>query len=405
MVDLEVKPVSDLLKVKRKAEKLERRGRYSEAGKLYQEIKQADDAVRCYLKAGLEDRALKVAPEEYSVEAVSKQWQNYILSLDRNGKRMEAMRCMLTAAGRLYSVEWEMLMKHFDDKACDKNQWGIWAEIRIAHIERQRGDYGLTRHEKPNWKEALSFLKAGNKEKAFEIFDRQVEFEEVDGGWSTSTLGGIPCDPLTKDDKSLWETIVRKYLEANNCRKLGSLEGWFHDRIPYDLLREVIKSQLVYQGWWKEILGRDGEFLKGAALYRAQQAIGIGIAGRMYLEAGKKDVEIEETIISYAEKIEHYDAVVFSLEQFGRLDEAVRYLEETPAHLIWPDSDKPEEESKRYKEKLEYKLKRMRKTAPDKAASFDKDELARMLALGEITKEEYDKMKRQLESGTSGTGQ
>ena len=129
---------------------------------------------------------------------------------------------------------------------------------------------------------------------------------------------------------------------------------------------------------------------------RACEAAAIATCCGLYakLDTKSPDPDVERGIISRAEELERYDLALTALERFGRLEDAIAYLGEVPPSAMWPESASPERDSRNYREKLVFKLKRTDQAKRPQART--KSDLDRMLALGEVTAAEHDRMISQL---------
>lgn len=358
---------------------LERVGRHMEAARLYEKTESVRDAVRCYLKAGMEDAALKLYSDSYDSE-ISKEWANHIKALAQADKKTEAMGlslrvCRLLSGGYLGENfnDWGDLMSYFRGPMRSNEDAQLWADMLMMSIDLDRRRMIIRN---PGWEEAIAFLKIGNEQRAFEIFDLNIVSRTYENGDYRATFISGEEKYESEDVAELIKAVCSRYLADHDSVILKSLVDNFWKRMPHSLKKELIEyelrpqmitnNEIGYGTGDKELNHAPGISERGSEIWRALN---------LYESLEKKDIEIEQSIISYAEKIERYDQVLYIMEKFGRLREAIKYLGDTPAHIIWPDVNNPDEKSKQYREKLEYKLKRLQKSVSDKTEVLDKDEL------------------------------
>lgn len=409
------------------AELLKNNGRAKEAAAIYQE--NGDDfwATKCLLDKGLEDHALSVRlpskywPKNYSeldeqtreriAKPCSKLWSDYIQELDGKGERLRALTCLLKAQGLLLDSDWDGLVTYFSDKAQSKEELEVWAEVALADKSFDRVAFEQYRGHGPQvWEAALAYFKAGDNEKALEIFHRRIFYMDVQtkgcpyrwAGMSEARPAVMPeemfsflefiagrcLSPGTEvSDELVFQLAHFVFFKADKTYEL-----W--PKLPADLQRDMIGRLLAYRGQFYKIPEEWNSIQRELNL----QVAGIGIAWDLYNKLGRQATDVEEKIISHAYELERYDYVLYSLERFGRLEEALQVLDEIPAHLIWPvdyqsGNELPKQKAQEwYRDKLQLKLRRAGKGRARPALT--KEDLDRMLALGEITKEEFDKLRQ-----------
>lgn len=180
-------------------------------------------------------------------------------------------------------------------------------------------------------------------------------------------------------------------------RKLGHL--WGEHLKSSARLKEAMAfilhtDVMAYYGT-SEVLGPNNQPLTATEAWQARQEQQVWDYVSVCLASGQHDAEAEKAVLDHVERIERYDLVLSLLEQFGRLDEAQRLLDEVPPQMIWPTSPNPVLAVKAYRDRLAFMAARRRKSAS--TGMLNKGELERMLALGEITSAEYERMVAQLE--------
>lgn len=402
---------------------LESKGKVKEASGLWREIKGREaDAVRCLLSAGLEDEARQVyepVPEnwsewsdlnrEYYERESSSLWFEYIQELVRQGKLGRALRSTLKAEGLFGRGNWEKLVELFRSTAADKEQPELWARLLLENGQhfRNRDPKGNVVDKTPPWEVALAFFRAGLRDDAFKAFDEHggVQYQAVQSGWWSPKIF-VPPDHLTSAELlGLSEFLVRRYVGEKHWSvvyqliavdlPVGETSITVWQVLPDDLQREVVKALLEFRfhsTWSGEV--PEGKFLEHA---RDDELSAVLDATNLYLKAKLKDEEIEEYIISYAERIERYDAALYALERLCRFNDAIKFLDEVPPHMIWPQGENTARIAQQYKEKLEFKMKRIRAAGIEKPKTLSREELDEMFALGEITKKEFERMKKDLE--------
>jgi len=140
----------------------------------------------------------------------------------------------------------------------------------------------------------------------------------------------------------------------------------------------------------------DGESLTWETLWRAQQVASVAKYCELYEACNQKDADAEKAVLDYAERAERYDLVLQVLERFNRVNEAQQLLDEIPPHIVWGTEENPDRCAKAYRERLAFKAARRRKGSS--LDDVNKEELERMLALGEITEAEFERQNKSLES-------
>jgi len=402
---------------------LEEKGRFKDAAEIYRKAKGFEShAVKCFLKAGLEDEALKVYEpvpdcwsqwDKYTRELYethsSNLWREYIEGLHRRGDLKHALQAFFNAWNVFGRGNREELIEYFRNGGSANSEPEFWAQVLLLYgkeYSRSDGIKGCWVDRTSGWEAALAFFNAGCMEEAFKAFDKHVVSRNFTSVKLETGFRETSPECFADEDASLLDFVMTRYIgpEKGDLRVAWLITDFWWGHLSPSVQKEAIKHLLcLYPS--NGIVDSDHKPLKGAPLYMAQQTVSITKCWGLYEKMRTKDSEIENAIIAYAESIERYDYALWSLERFGRFDEAIRYLGQVPPFLVWqwqyvenaPDI-RPEEWSENYRQKLEFKL--MRTRPPEKPRPPGMADLDRMLALGEITKEEYEQQKNRIGEGT-----
>ena len=399
-------------------------GRFVEAAKLYEEADNSLYALEFLLERGLEVEALQVTPRlpkhgferpEFDSEW-SRVWCKHIERLLESGRISDALHWTLEAgkARHLKDVYWGMICDDLRGRATTQQEREYWADI-TCECRARASDEGKPM-ERYDWETALACYSAGRREDAFILFNSRLFRPVVDPSRS-EIAGGLkvpndklwmmfvydleycPHEPDADAYSGLLNYALDRYLQNEKTTRQAWHLVWstlsqrgapprlwetLAENTRHLLIRRVLKLELPLP---EEFSPYDTQELK---LTRINEVEGIMFAWTAYERLGTKETDIEQAIIDRAEELDRFDCVLRSLENFGRYDEALALLEETPPHILYPDAADPEHETARKQQELQFRLKRNRSSGSKQPQPPAREDLDRMLALAEITMAEYE---------------
>lgn len=445
------------VKMRRKAQRLEEKGRYEDALQIYRDLdlfseegrvlvrlERREEAAKAYLKAENWLYAMSLSALAEDTKGVSEALGR-ARQLDENEDVVRglladtvrevadaigvetAMRMMLDRAPHLGEDQLTWLLMDLAEDAEEAGLFDLLGEVQIQEHKMVDRAASPRFNRDGGWREIITFLRGDNVEKALELFEEcwgrspslelrgADEFGDTFGtGWSLRT----PDVDQAKRLRSLpqAQTFYARFLEnlcetgdvgrLRPCVELGRslCDDWRPwSNCPSKLQKRCISVLIESIPFLRSSAGEHEFSNQGIYANCLSSVCTLDDLIHEMLEGARV---LEDQVITKLRSLEQWGVVLGALiVSYERYDEALRLLDEIPLSVLFPEADSEtdaQEAQRRLREQILWK-KKVASTAgssdPKEAHGPTTAELDQMLALGEITREEYDTMKQERSEG------